>query len=221
MVLRDIWMPTFGGCASHALPYQLPSIHKEITALPRLLLSLLLPFLMAANSGALHTASARPGVGDNAPDFALSTLQGGRVRLSEVTAKAPVVLVALRGYPGYQCPLCNQQVHDFLKNAQGFADAKVRVILVYPGPPDNLGTRAAEFVADKRLPENFDLLLDPGYEFTNLYGLRWDAPNETAYPSTFLIDQKGIVFFSKISKAHGGRTKAAELLEVLMKRKAG
>jgi thioredoxin-dependent peroxiredoxin len=183
--------------------------------LPSLLLSLLLPFLAA-----LHVASVPPAVGDKAPDFTLSTLQGGRVRLSDVTAKAPVVLVVLRGYPGYQCPLCNQQVHEFLKNAQGFADAKVRVILVYPGPPDNLATRATEFVADKKLPENFDLLLDPGYEFTNLYGLRWEAPSETAYPSTFLIDQKGIVFFSRISKTHGGRTKAAELLEVLMKRKA-
>ena len=189
--------------------------------MPRLLLSLLLPFLLVANSGPLNTASTPPAVGDKAPDFTLSTLQGRRVRLSEVSAKALVVLVVLRGYPGYQCPLCNQQAHDFLKNAQGFADAKVRVVLVYPGPPDNLGTRATEFVSDKKLPENFDLLLDPGYEFTNLYGLRWDAPNETAYPSTFLIDQKGTVFFSKISKTHGGRTKAAELLEVLMKRKAG
>ena len=190
-------------------------------ALQGLLLSLLLPFMMAINSASLHATSTPPVVGDKAPDFTLSTLQGKRVRLSEVTAKAPVVLVALRGYPGYQCPLCNQQAHDFLKNAQGFADAKARVILVYPGPPDNLGARAIEFVADKNLPENFDLLLDPGYEFINLYGLRWDAPNETAYPSTFLIDQKKIVFFSKVSKTHGGRTKAAELIEMLMKRKVG
>lgn len=189
--------------------------------LQRILFSLLLPFLIVATAAPLHTISTPPAVGDKAPDFTLSTQQGKRIRLSEVTAKARVVLVMLRGYPGYQCPLCNQQVHDFLKNAQGFADAKVHVILVYPGPPENLGARAAEFTADKKLPENFELLLDPGYEFTNQYGLRWDAPNETAYPSTFLIDQKGIVFFSKISKSHGGRTKAVELLDVLMKKKSG
>jgi peroxiredoxin len=168
-----------------------------------------------------HTISTPPAVGDKAPDFALSTQQGKRVRLSERTAKAPVVLVVLRGYPGYQCPLCNLQVHDFLKNSQGFVEAKVQVILVYPGPPENLGARASEFTTDKKLPDNFELLLDPGYEFTNLYGLRWDAPKETAYPSTFLIDEKGIVFFAKISKTHGGRTKSAEILEALMKRKAG
>ncbi|MCW5966992.1 MAG: AhpC/TSA family protein [Blastocatellales bacterium] len=185
----------------------------------RILLSLLLPFLTAAAAPPLHTVSTPPAVGDKAPDFTLSTQQGKRVRLSETTAKGRVVLVVLRGYPGYQCPLCNQQVHDFLKNSQGFAEAKAHVILVYPGPPENLDARAAEFVADKKLPENFELLLDPGYEFTNLYGLRWEAPGETAYPSTFLVDQNGIVFFSKISKSHGGRTRAAEILDILMNKK--
>ena len=75
-------------------------------------------------------------------------------------------------------------------------------------------------MANKKLPGNFDLLLDPGYEFTNLYGLRWNAPKETAYPSTFLIDRQGTVFFSKIVKQHGGRTTAAEILGSLSKRKA-
>jgi peroxiredoxin len=178
----------------------------------------LLHFLAAGNVPPQHQMSTPPAIGVKAPDFTLSTQQGKRIRLSERTAQAPVVLVVLRGYPGYQCPLCNLQVQDFLKNSQGFAEAKVQVILIYPGPPENLGARAAEFTVDKKLPDNFELLLDPGYEFTNLYGLRWDAPKETAYPSTFLIDQKGIVFFSKISKSHGGRTRAAELLQALSKK---
>ena len=63
--------------------------------------------------------------------------------------------------------------------------------------------------------------LDPGYEFTTQYGLRWDAPHETAYPSTFLIDRQGMVFFSKIVKEHGGRTSAAEIVQALPKPKAG
>ena len=52
-----------------------------------------------------------------------------------------------------------------------------------------------------------------------MYGLRWDAPHETAYPSTFLIDRQGVIFFSKIVKEHGGRTTAAEILDALSKRK--
>lgn len=92
--------------------------------------------------------------------------------------------------------------------------------MVYPGPSQDLGQRATEFVADKKLPANFDLLMDPGYKFTDLYGLRWDAPDETAYPSTFLIDRSGVVFFEKISREHGGRTTAAEIMDVLTKLKA-
>jgi peroxiredoxin len=93
--------------------------------------------------------------------------------------------------------------------------------MVYPGPTQGLGARAKEFLADKTLPDNVDLLLDPGYQFTKLYGVRWDAPRETAYPSTFLIDRNGVVVFSKVAKGHGGRTTAAEVLEALPKQKAG
>lgn len=187
--------------------------------MPRLFTVLFVLCLTALVASAQHPTTP-PEVGAKARDFTLSTPQGKRVRLFDVTAQAPVVLLVLRGYPGYQCPICNVQVRDFLKNAQGFADAKVRVILVYPGPPENLNERAAEFFADKPLPAHFELLLDPGYEFTNLYGLRWDAPKETAYPSTFLIDQQGTVFYAKVSKSHGGRSKATEMLEELAKRKA-
>jgi hypothetical protein len=40
-------------------------------------------------------------------------------------------------------------------------------------------------------------------------------PAETAYPSTFLIDRHGVVFFSKTVKEHGGRTTATEILDAL------
>jgi len=186
----------------------------------RIFPSPIVPFLIIAAAARL-VAAMPPMVGDKAPDFALSTVQGKNSRLSEVAAKGPVVLVVLRGYPGYQCPYCNRQVQDFISKSRGFIDAGARVLLVYPGPPDNLAAKATEFTTGKMLPDNFDLLIDPGYEFTNLYGLRWDAPHETAYPSTFLIDRHGVVFFSKIVKEHGGRTTAAEILDALPKPNSG
>lgn len=163
-------------------------------------------------------AATPPEVGAKAPEFSLNTLTGNTVKLSQEIAKGPVVLVVLRGYPGYQCPYCNRQVQDYLTNQQGFADLGVRVVVVYPGPPADLDAKGRDFLKDKTLPAHFDLLLDPGYQFTNTYGLRWDAPRETAYPSTFLIDNKGVVFFSKVSKEHGGRTTAADILAELRKK---
>jgi peroxiredoxin len=180
--------------------------------------SALMPLFVLAAALPL-VAAVPPLVGEKAPDFVLSTPEGESVRFSELISKGPVVLVVLRGYPGYQCPYCNRQVQDFIQKSQGFADAGAHVVLVYPGPPQDLGARAKEFLVDKKLPANFDLLLDPGYTFTNLYGLRWNAAQETAYPSTFLVDQHGAVFFSKIVKEHGGRTTAAEILDALPKPK--
>lgn len=169
---------------------------------------LVLPFLLLASPYA-----EPPAQGQAAPDFTLPSLRGETVKLSDATRRGPVALIVLRGFPGYQCPICNRQVQDYLHKAQAFADAAIHVLLVYPGPAQELPRRAHEFVADKPLPPHFDLLLDPDYKFTLAYGLRWDAPKETAYPSTFLIDSKGVVFFRKISKSHGSRTTAAEVLE--------
>ncbi|MEO8025478.1 MAG: peroxiredoxin family protein [Bryobacteraceae bacterium] len=162
---------------------------------------------------ALPAAGATPpNVGEKATDFTLQSVQGRQVKLSELSAKSPVALVVLRGFPGYQCPFCQRQVQDFVQNASAFAAAGVRVVFVYPGPPDKLGPRAEEFLAGKDFPDTFDMLLDPGYAMTNLYGLRWDAPQETSYPSTFLLDYEGKVFYSQVAKLHGGRTSATAIL---------
>ncbi len=166
---------------------------------------------------AVRQASAEPpSVGTQAPNFSLSTPLGQSFDLDTFVQKGPVALVVLRGYPGYQCPYCVKQVHDFVENADKFAAAGAQVLIVYPGPPADLDQHAKEFLAKQNpLPANVTLLIDPNYVFTKQYGLRWDAPHETAYPSTFLIDRKGVIFYSKISREHGDRSTAADVLHEL------
>jgi len=67
----------------------------------------LLPALLLAVS--LPSVAATPGVGQRAPDFSLPTLDGTSLSLSSLASKGPVVLILLRGYPGYQCPFSQQQ----------------------------------------------------------------------------------------------------------------
>jgi peroxiredoxin Q/BCP len=160
-------------------------------------------------------ADKPPAKGDDAQDFELKDLSGNATNLSSLTAKGPVVLVVLRGYPGYQCPFCTKQFGDFLANADGFNKAGAQVVFIYPGSADNLKKHAEEFVNDKSIPEHFHLLLDPDYVFTNAYGLRWDGPKETAYPSTFIVNPKLKITFARISKTHGNRTKASDVLKAL------
>jgi peroxiredoxin len=86
---------------------------------------------------------------------------------------------------------------------------------VYPGPADQVQQRATEFAANKSMPSNFRFLVDPDYVFTLAYGLRWDAPKETSYPSTFVIDKTSTVRFAQISKAHDGRAAATDVMKAL------
>jgi peroxiredoxin len=172
--------------------------------------------------GSFFASAETPNVGQKAPAFSLATPDGHVLSLSSYTREGTVVLVVLRGYPGYQCPYCTKQVHDFVENAGKFATAGTQVLLVYPGPPADLNQRAKEFLAMQNpLPANVHLVTDPDYKFTNQYGLRWDAPHETAYPTTFLINRHDIIFFRKISHSHGDRTTATDILTQLQKEKTG
>lgn len=160
-----------------------------------------------------------PKVGDVAPNFSVRTLEQKPVELSALTAKGPVVLVVLRGWPGYQCPLCTRQVQDYIAQAAQFKERGAQVVMVYPGPAQQLEQRAAEFLKNKDWPAQFLFTLDPDYALTNRYALRWNAPKETAYPSTFVIDREGRVRFAYVSKSHGDRVNAARALEALDKLK--
>jgi peroxiredoxin len=188
----------------------------KIKSNPQIISAFLFLVLAIGRMTALSAEPLQTGVA--APDFTLNTLDTKAVKLSAETAKQPVVLVVLRGWPGYQCPLCTKQVHDFVTEAKAFA-GKARVIMVYPGPAEHLQAHAEQFLKDKEWPADFLFVTDPDYAVTKAYGLRWEAPGETAYPSTFVIDSKGVTQFAKISKSHGGRAATAEVIAALEKLK--
>lgn len=158
-----------------------------------------------------------PKVGDKAADFTLKTIAGEEVSLAKSYAKNPVVLVVLRGWPGYQCPICTRQVSELLSQQEALKSHGAQVLLVYPGPAKQLTDHAKEFVNGKNLPEHFAFVTDPDYTMVNAWQLRWDAPKETAYPSTFVIDRRGVIRFVTVSKSHGGRAKTADVLTALEK----
>jgi peroxiredoxin Q/BCP len=164
-------------------------------------------------------AAEPPKVGDTAKDFDLKLLdepgQGKSLKLTEMTAKGPVVLVVLRGWPGYQCPICAKQFMAFLDKAPEFKQKNAQVVFVYPGPRDNLTKYATDFFQGKTYPDDFHVVTDPDYAFTNAYNLRWDAPKETAYPSTFVIGKGGKITFAKVSKTHGGRADVKDALAAI------
>jgi peroxiredoxin len=156
-------------------------------------------------------------VGEKASDFKLKTIHGSEIQFADLLKSNPVVLVVLRGWPGYQCPICTKQIGGLIADADKFSELKAVVLMVYPGPSADLQNHAKEFTEDFKFPENFLFTLDPDYSMINKYGLRWDAPKETAYPSTFVISKNGEIVFSKISTTHGGRADNEEIFEALGK----
>jgi len=166
-------------------------------------------------SASEQTSAAVPKVGDKAADHTLDDVDGKPVRFSEQLKNGPLVVVVLRGWPGYQCPFCTKQVADLLAHAKGFESAKASVMLVYPGPAEGLRAHAGDFRKGRDFPSPFRLLVDPDYHFAASHGLRWDAPGETVYPATFVIDRQGVVRFAQVSHEHGGRVAAQEILDAL------
>lgn len=156
-----------------------------------------------------------PVVGEQFPEFSLPDLDGSSVSLREELRHGPVVLIVLRGWPGYQCPFCTRQFGDFLSQASELGSRKATVLLVYPGSANGLKKHADEFRASRSMPTNFRFLIDSDFRWVSMNGFRWDAKNETSYPSTLLIDRHGTVRFSAMAKVHGARTSAKQVIEVL------
>jgi peroxiredoxin len=163
---------------------------------------------------AVAAQNRTPAVGDQAPDFTLPSIDGTPVTLSNEVARGPVVLVLLRGWPGYHCPYCVRQFGEFLGRRDDLERTGARVVWIYPAA-SKADIHIDGFIGDKNVPAFFRLLVDPGFRFTDQYGLRWNAPNETSYPTTFVIDQAGIVRFVHTSRSHGGRTPVADVLAAL------
>ena len=172
-------------------------------------------FLMFFSTVAFAQNFGHLNVGEKALDFTIKTIQGEPIQFNEINNKHTVVLVILRGFPGYQCPICTRQVGSLLDVAEEFSRLDVAVIMVYPGPSEEMQEHANEFAEDFEFPDNFYFTLDPDYSVINKYGLRWDAPKETAYPSTFIVDKTGEIKYSKISTKHGGRAKTDDLINEL------
>jgi len=156
-------------------------------------------------------------VGENVIDFSLKTVNSESVNLNELLKSNPVILVVLRGWPGYQCPICTKQVGDLISSATEFEKHHVSILMVYPGPSKELTEHAKEFKQDFQFPANYYFAVDPDYSMINLYGLRWEANRETAYPSTFVINKDGKIVYSRISHSHGDRSNAGEIVDALNK----
>ena len=157
-------------------------------------------------------------MGDRVIDFELPIVGSeGFISLRDEYKQGGVVVIVLRGFPGYQCPLCTQQIGSLANRAKTLAKETHRVILVYPGEEPSLEQRAKQFMGSRRIPQPLVIVRDEGMEMVGQWGLRWNSGKETAYPATYVIDRNGRIRWKKVSRSHAGRSSVQDILKELRK----
>lgn len=160
----------------------------------------------------------QPGIGQRAPDFELPLVgQKKFLSLREQYRNGPVVVIVLRGYPGYQCPTCKNQFNAVVNRAKALSSESKCVVLVYPGNADQLEKNSKRFLGSRKLPHPIKVVRDDDMEMVKEWGIRWEARNQTAYPATFVVDQNGRIAWKKVSNTSAGRSTVEEILRELRK----
>jgi peroxiredoxin Q/BCP len=148
---------------------------------------------MANTQGA--AARGKVQVGDQAPDFTLSTASGEQVSLSDFVGKRNVVLYF---YPADNTSGCTAEACAFRDSYEAFKDAGAEVI----GVSSNSAASHQQFAAKHRLP--FILLSDPKGMVRRRYGV---PATFGVIPGrvTYVIDKQGVVRYIFVDQFHATR----------------
>jgi peroxiredoxin len=120
-------------------------------------------------------------VGEIAPNFILKDLEGNEVELAELRGKGVFL-----NFWATTCPPCRDEMPYMENGYQKYEDEGIKIIAVNF---DEQQLRIDKFINSIGL--TFPILLDPGLQVNQLYGVR-------ELPATFLIDENGLVIERRI-----------------------
>lgn len=124
--------------------------------------------------------------GDNAPDFDLSTDDGGKVRLKDLRGGKAIVYF----YPAAMTPGCTKQACDFTDSLNSLKAAGYTVVGISPDKPEKLAKfreRDGLTITLASDPERTTLAAYGAFGEKKLYG----KVVEGVIRSTFVVDEKG------------------------------
>jgi peroxiredoxin len=104
--------------------------------------------------------------GDQAPEFDLLDINGGRCRLSDYRGRR-LFLTFIR-YAA--CPMCNLHIHELTKDFQTLDELGLAIVAVCMSKPE----RVADQYSSRSVP--FPILSDPDREVYDRYGVEYSLP---------------------------------------------
>lgn len=152
--------------------------------------------------GGKAVPEVRPEVGYRAPDFALPSLDGNAVRLSDFRGKKGIFL----NFWATWCGPCRLEMPTMEKVYREYKTRGLKILAVSidTGPK----TVVKNFMQELQL--NFSVLLDPDMEVLRLYRL-------FSVPASFLIDKQGIIRFKELGYRDWTEPESRKRLEEILK----
>ena len=147
------------------------------------------------------TPSIAPRVGALAPDFTLPSLDGEVVKLDEMRGQ-PVLV----NFWGTWCTYCRRQM-PYLQAAFEEKGQEVKFIAIDVG--EGSGT-VRRYVDDTGI--GFTVALDMSRAVASAYNIRY-------YPTTFFVDEQGVIKYIKLG-AFGSTSELMAVLEALSETRA-
>jgi peroxiredoxin len=132
-----------------------------------------------------------PLLGKPAPDFLLPGHGRSPLKLAELVAKGPVVVVF---YYGYHCNHCVGQLFALNDDLAKFRELGAEVVAISPDPPELTAKRYAQYGAF-----SFPVLSDKDNLVARAYGVYvppMGDKDEDILHGTFLVNREGIVFWA-------------------------
>lgn len=170
-------------------------------------------------------------VGDRAPDFELPSANGINIRLSELRAAAPVVLVY---YRGNWCPFCTRQLQGLQQALTDIHSQDAQLVAISPE------TATHGLDTQRRNQLAYPTLIDQGNAVAREFGLAYhvsadaaaqyvpfvdlaehngDSSRELPLAATYVIDSAGIIRYAFVSVDFTERADPDEILRVLRRLK--
>ncbi len=152
-------------------------------------------------------------LGEPAPDFTLTDVQGTTHRLSELRGKTAAILTFIYGTGTFGL------VRQYGAKLPEFEERGAQVFVIDPhdsGRVRHLLTKAG-FTPDA-LP--VPVLCDPAHVVSATYGVAFQMRQHTEWsnrPATFLIDRDGVIRYAHRGKNYGDRPRPDEVLQELDK----